>query len=63
MLGVHSVLENETADANEIIIERDAEAIPLDGGRYEIEGHIFQPMWGKENLIEPLDVVQVLFKK
>ena len=63
MLGVHSVLENETAEASEIIIKRDAEVIPVDGGRYEIEGHILQPMWGKENLIEPLDVVQVLFKK
>ena len=68
MLGVHSILENETADANEINIERDAEMTPVSVGRYETktasgESVVLQPMWGKENLIEPLDVYQVLFNK
>jgi len=68
MLGVHSVLENETADATEVCIPRDAEMKPLGSGRYETktdggESVVLQPMWGKENLIEPLDVYQVLFKK
>ncbi len=68
MLGVHSVLENETADAVEVQIPCDAEMKPLGAGRYETktadgQSVVLQPMWGKENLIEPLDVYQVLFKK
>ena len=68
ILGVHSVLENETADATEINIGRDAAMKPLADGRYEAvdtagQAVLLQPMWGKENLIEPLDVYQVLFSK
>ena len=63
-----SVLENETADATEINIGRDAAMKPLADGRYEAvdtagQAVLLQPMWGKENLIEPLDVYQVLFSK
>jgi hypothetical protein len=41
---------------------------PLADGRYEAvdtagQAVLLQPMWGKENLIEPLDVYQVLFSK
>lgn len=68
ILGVHSVLENETADAAEVCIAADAAMEPIGNGRYrtiDCDGHprLLQPMWGKENLIEPLDVYQVLFKK
>ena len=68
MLGVHSVLENETADAAEVMIASDAEIKPAECGCYETvdafgQSVKLQPMWGKENLIEPLDVYQVLFQK
>jgi len=68
MLGVKSVLENEDAEPVEIHIARDAEVKALGGDRYETvttggKTVILQPMWGKENLIAPLDVYQVLFKK
>lgn len=68
MLGVHSILENETADATEINIARNAKMKPVGAGRYETvtsDGvtSVLQPMWGKENLIGPLDVYQVLFQK
>ena len=66
MLGVHSVLENAEADPEEINIPRDAEMKYIKAGRYETKNDsgqtvILQPMWGKENMIEPLDVYQVLF--
>ncbi|MEA2068112.1 MAG: glycoside hydrolase family 127 protein [Verrucomicrobiota bacterium] len=68
MLGVHSVLENETADATEVSIALDGDVKSVGNGCYEIgessgQSVRLQPMWGKENLIEPLDVYQVLFKK
>lgn len=63
MLGVKSVLENEEAEPIEIKIARDIEVKALGGDRYEAAGHLLQPMWGKENMIEPQDVYQVLFKK
>jgi hypothetical protein len=63
MLGVKSILNNEGDEPVEVNIPRDAEVKPLGGDRYEIAGHLLQPMWGKENMIEPADVYQVLFKK
>ncbi len=68
MLGVHSVLENESADPTEVSIAADATMKPVGSARYETtdnegKSRLLQPMWGKENLIEPLDVFQVLFKK
>ncbi len=63
MLGIKSEPQHEDADPVEIKIARDAEIKALGGDRYEVEGHMLQPMWGKENLIEPQDVFQVLFQK
>ncbi len=63
MLGVKSVLNNENVEPVEVNIPRDAEVKPLGGDRYEVAGRLLQPMWGKENMIEPADVYQVLFKK
>jgi hypothetical protein len=68
MLGVKSVLENEDAEPDEVRIAREADIKPLGGDRYETvtasgETVLLQPMWGKENLITPLDVYQVLFSK
>ncbi|MEN8254823.1 MAG: hypothetical protein ABFR33_05065 [Verrucomicrobiota bacterium] len=68
MLGVHSVLEDAEADPEEINIPRNAEPAHIDHGRYEtrtVDGKpiVLRPMWGKENLIEPLDVFQILFAK
>jgi uncharacterized protein len=61
MLGIKSVLEGEEDDPVEASIPRNAAATYLGHGRYEVDGHLLQPMWGKENLIEPLDVYQLLF--
>lgn len=61
MLGVKSVLESEQDEPKAVAIPRDSEPRPLGAGRYEIDGKLLQPMWGKENMIEPLDVLQVLF--
>jgi len=66
MLGVKSVLANEEALPEELFIPREAECKPIGHGRYETttaDGNpaVLQPMWGKENLIEPADVYQVLF--
>jgi len=61
ILGVKSVLEHEDDEPAAIAIPRDAEAEYVGCGRYEVDGKLLQPMWGKENLIEPLDVYQVLF--
>ena len=63
MLGVKSVLEDAADEGVEINIARNAEVKSLGGDRYEVDGHLLQPMWGKENLIEPLDIYQVLFAK
>lgn len=68
MLGVKSVLEDAEEDPAEITIARDADINPLGGDRYETvtssgDTVVLQPMWGKENLIDPLDVYQVLFAK
>ncbi len=68
MLGVESVIGNENAELIEINIARDAEVTALGGDRYEpvtTDGKtvILQPMWDKENLIDPLDVFQMLFRK
>jgi hypothetical protein len=68
MLGVKSVLENAGDMPTEIKIARDADVKPLGGDRYETitasgDTVLLQPMWGKENLIDPLDIYQVLFTK
>jgi DUF1680 family protein len=63
MLGVKSVLNDVEDDPVEINIARDATCKAVGAGRYEAGGHLLQPMWGKENLIDPLDVYQVLFAK
>ena len=68
MLGVKSVLEDAEDEPSEITILRDAEIKPLGGDRYEAvttrgDAVVLQPMWGKENLINPLDVYQILFAR
>ena len=68
MLGVKSVLDNAEEDPSELTIARGADINPLGGDRYETvttsgDPVVLQPMWGKENLIDPLDVYQVLFTK
>jgi uncharacterized protein len=63
MLGVKTVVESEEAEPEELVIQQSAAVQPLGDGRYTIGGHLFQPMWGKENMIEPLDVFQILFDK
>jgi hypothetical protein len=68
MLGVKSVLANEEALPEELFIARETDYKPIGHGRYEtttVDGNpaVLQPMWGKENLIDPADVYQVLFKK
>jgi hypothetical protein len=67
MLGVKSALASAEDEPTEINIAMDAVVKPL-GDRREtvtISGDkaLIQPMWGKENLIDPLDVYQVLFAK
>jgi uncharacterized protein len=66
MLGIKSALANEAALPEELFIAREARCKPIGLGRYETttaDGNpvVLQPMWGKENLIEPADVYQVLF--
>jgi hypothetical protein len=65
MLGVKSAPENDPVEIN---ISRNAVCKPIGHGRYETttaDGKpvVLQPMWGKENMIEPADVYQMLFKK
>ena len=67
MLGVHSILEHVEAVGEEAAVSRHAEMLLIGGGRYEtktMDGRsmVLQPMWGKENMIRPLDIYQVLFK-
>ena len=61
ILGVKSVLEHEEDETVEVALPRDAVPRPVGAARYEVDGQLLQPMWGKENLIEPLDVHQVIF--
>ena len=68
MLGIKSVLENADVDPAECRIARDAVCRPIGRGCYEtltVNGQpvILQPMWGKENMIEPSNVFQVLFRQ
>jgi len=63
MLGVKSVLEHEEDEPVGVAIPRDAAPKPVGSGRYEVGGKLLQPMWGRENMIEPLDVYQVLFSE
>ncbi len=68
MLGVQSELEHEEQIPDKISIPRDATCTPIGRGRYKTttrdgQTTVLQPMWGKENLTEPLDVFQVLFAK
>ena len=68
MLGVQSRLKSEEQLPDEIVIPRDATCTPIGPGRYKTttrdgQKTVLQPMWGKENLTEPLDVFQVLFAK
>jgi DUF1680 family protein len=68
MLGVKSALASAEDEPTEINIAMDAVVKPLGSDRHEtvtISGDkaLIQPMWGKENLIDPLDVYQVLFAK
>jgi hypothetical protein len=62
MFGVKSVLEHEDDEPVEVNIPRDSEAQILGRDRYEVDEKLLQPMRGKDNLIEPVDVYQVLFK-
>ena len=68
MLGIRTTIKSPDEEVKEYVISREAEAIPVGAGRYQIKTKtgqtvLLQPMWGKENMIEPLDVFQVLFKK
>ena len=68
MLGVKSLIDDADDLPAEIRIDRDAAIKPLGGDRYETvtasgDEVVLQPMWGKENLINPFDVYQVLFSK
>ena len=68
MLGVKTTLESADDAMPEVHIDRGAHCRAIGKGRYETEAKdgspvLLQPMWGKENLIEPLDIHQVLFAK
>ncbi len=69
MLGIKSVLPDAEAELPaEHHIDREAPMESLPRGRYAThtrdgERVVLQPLWGKENLTEPLDVYQVLFAK
>ena len=66
ILGALTRLASECQEAKEVQLPKTAAKKYLGAGRYEVrcpggEPVLLQPMWGKENLIEPLDVYQVLF--
>lgn len=63
MLGFKSVMESEDDEPVEIKVPSDGRSEYLGNGRYSVDGQMLQPMWGKENLIEPMDVYQILFSK
>lgn len=69
MLGYKTVIENDADLPTEITLARDTDNIQhLGGARYEAvttAGEVIelQPMWSKDNMIEPLDVFQLLFAK
>jgi uncharacterized protein len=66
LLGVKSVLSDPADQPVERFIDRTAPCHPIGGARYSTvtrsgEQVTLQPMWGKENLINPNDALQVLF--
>lgn len=68
MVGVKSTIESAESVPPEIRIPRNSAMTHVGAGRYETHAEggakfLLQPMWGKENLIEPLDVFQVLFRR
>lgn len=68
ILGVKLTLDNAESVPSDIRIPRGAAMKSVGAGRYETHTEdgarvLLQPMWGKENLTEPLDAYQVLFRK
>lgn len=67
--GLPWVVEQAGDEPPELHIACSAEATSVNAGRYTVTTQddgkevTLQPMWGKENLIEPQDVYQVLFSK
>jgi hypothetical protein len=68
ILGVLTRLESEDQEATSIQLQQTPAKKYLGAARYEVQcpggaSVLLQPMWGKENLTEPLDVYQILFAK
>jgi uncharacterized protein len=61
ILGLNTELEDIDDEPAAVKIPRHADFKPAGAGRYEVDGKLLQPMWGKENLAGPLDAFQVLF--
>jgi len=69
ILGYQTDIEDLDDLPEEVKLAQGADYVrPLGGDRYETvttDGKtiVLQPMWGKENMIEPQEVFQILFAK